>query len=182
MNYVMPVSATSYNGAPINEDADAPAVAFSRLGQAEVAYRQPAGRGSPLPGPRIYLNVLSDGEAASGAQFAGASVADNTVARGKNASVGRPTLDVNERLGMRLLYDSNGTPRVIEGTGLGLSGQPRSARRSSAPRSRRRANSRLPARSGRKEAASRPGRARTVAACQGSPFARTTPEAASRPA
>jgi hypothetical protein len=122
VNYVMPVTATSYNGAPINEDADAPAVGLSRLGQAEVAYRQPAGRGSPLPGPRIFLNVLSDGEARSGAEFAGASIADNNVPGGKNATVGRPAIDVDERLSMRLLYDSNGTPRVVEGSDLGLVG------------------------------------------------------------
>jgi hypothetical protein len=120
VNYVMPVSATSYNGAPITEDAEAPAAAFSRLGQADVAYRQPAGRGSPLPGPRIYLNELSDGEASSGAEFAGAVIADNAVAGGKNASVGRPSIDVNERQELRLLYDDNGTPRVLEGTGAGV--------------------------------------------------------------
>ena len=40
LDYVMPVSATSFDGAPIEEDAEAPSVAFSRLGQAEVAYRQ----------------------------------------------------------------------------------------------------------------------------------------------
>jgi hypothetical protein len=122
VNYVMPVSAAGYNGAAINEDADAPSVAFSRLGQAEVAYRQPAGPGSPLPGPRIFLNVLSDGEAKSGGEFAGASIADNAVAGGKNASVGRPTIDVDERQNMRLLYDDNGVPRVIEGTDLGIVG------------------------------------------------------------
>jgi hypothetical protein len=121
-NYVMPVSATAYKGAAINEDADAPSVAFSRLGQAEVAYRQPAGPGSPLPGPRIYLNVLSDGEAQSGGEFAGASIADSAVAGGKNAVVGRPTIDIDERQDMRLLYDSNGVPRVIEGTDLGIVG------------------------------------------------------------
>ena len=30
LNYVMPVSATSFGGAPLNEDAEAPAVAFTR--------------------------------------------------------------------------------------------------------------------------------------------------------
>ena len=43
IDYVMPVSAETYDGAPITDDADAPSVAFSRLGQAEVAYRQAAG-------------------------------------------------------------------------------------------------------------------------------------------
>lgn len=114
LNYVMPVSATSYNGAPIGNDADAPSVAISKLGQAEVAYRQPYATGSPLPGPRIFLNTLSDGESESGAEFLGATIADANVAGGKLASVGRPSVDVDERRETRLLYDSDGQPRVIE--------------------------------------------------------------------
>ena len=73
LDYVMPVSAETYNGAPITTDADAPSVAVSRLGQAEVAYRQNVGPGSPLPGPRIFLNILPNGESSSGAEFQGAS-------------------------------------------------------------------------------------------------------------
>ncbi len=122
LDYVLPVTATSYNGASINTDADAPTVALSRLGQAEVAYRQSAGQGSPLPGPRIFLNTLPDGESASGSEFVGASIPDPEVAGGANAVVGRPGIDIDEKQDMRLLYDSNGTPRVIDGTDRGLSG------------------------------------------------------------
>ncbi len=122
LDYVLPVTASSYNGAPISDDADAPSVAFSRLGQAEVAYRQPAGPGSPMPGPRIFLNILPDGESASGAQFQGASVVDSNVSGGKAASVGPPSIDIDEKQDMRLLYDANGTPRVIEGNDRGLAG------------------------------------------------------------
>jgi hypothetical protein len=122
LDFVLPVTATSYGGAPISDDADAPSVAFSRLGQAEVAYRQPAGPGSPLPGPRIFLNILPDGESASGAEFQGASVVDPSLSGGKGASVGPPSIDIDERQSMRLLYDSNGAPRVIEGNDRGLSG------------------------------------------------------------
>ena len=122
LNYVMPVTATSFGGAPITDDAEAPSVAFSRLGQAEVAYRQPAGAGSPLPGPRIYLNVLSDGESSSGQEFQGASIVDNEVSGGKGATVGTPSIDIDEQRQMRLLYDSNGTPRLVEGNGEGLTG------------------------------------------------------------
>jgi hypothetical protein len=122
VNYVLPVTATSYNGSAISDDADAPSVAFSRLGQAEVAYRQAAGSGSPLPGPRIFLNTLPDGESANGTEFQGASVLDTEVAGGKAASIGRPSIDIDEQQDMRLVYDSNGTPRVIEGNDLGLSG------------------------------------------------------------
>ena len=36
--------------------------------------------------------------------------------------VGPPSIDVDEKRDVRLLYDSNGTPRVIEGNDLGLTG------------------------------------------------------------
>jgi hypothetical protein len=120
LDYVLPVSATTFGSSPIEQDADAPAVSISRLGQAEVAYRQVAGAGSPLPGPRIFLNTLPDGESLSGAEFEGASVVDNEVAGGQAASVGPPSIDSDEKQDLRLLYDANGTPRVIEGTDRGL--------------------------------------------------------------
>ncbi len=120
LDYVMPVSAETFNGAPIPDDADAPSVAVSRLGQADVAYRQDAGPGSPLPGPRIFLNTLPDGESESGAEFVGASIADNAVAGGAGAAVGPPSIDIDEKQDLRLLYDANGTPRVIEGDDHGL--------------------------------------------------------------
>ncbi len=122
LNYVMPVSAETYNGTPITDDADAPSVAFSRLGQAEVAYRQAAGPSSPLPGPRIFLNILPDGESASGGEFQGAAIADADVSGGKSATVGPPTIDIDEKRSVRVLYDDNGTPRVIEGNDKGLTG------------------------------------------------------------
>jgi hypothetical protein len=124
LNYVLPVSATSLAGAPIGVDADAPSLAFSFLGQAEVAYRQAAAPGSPLPGPRIFLNTLPDGESAkaSGTEFLGASVADSAVSGGVGATIGPPSVDSDRRGDIRLLYDSDGTPRVVEGNDLGLSG------------------------------------------------------------
>jgi hypothetical protein len=120
LDYVMPVSAESYNGVPIEQDAEAPSVAVSWLGQADVAYRQSVGPGSPLPGPRIFLNILPNGESSSGAEFQGASIADNAVTGGQSASVGPPSVDIDEKEDLRLLYDSNGTPRVIEGDDKGL--------------------------------------------------------------
>jgi len=122
IDYVLPVSAESFGGAPINDDADAPSVAFSKLGQAEVAYRQVAGPGSPLPGPRIFLNTLPDGESADGSKFAGAGVLDAAVTGGRAAAIGPPDIDIDEKQNVRVLYDSNGTPRVVQGTNRGLSG------------------------------------------------------------
>ena len=141
----MPVTPTSYNGAPITNDADAPSVAISKLGQAELAYRQPYATGSPLPGPRIFLNTLPDGESESGAQFLGAAVADPGVGGGRLASIGRPSVDVDERRETRVLYDSNGQPRVVERDRQGSAQRSRaSARRSRARCSAPRPNWRRP--------------------------------------
>ena len=122
LDYVMPVSAETFNGAPITDDADAPSVAVTWLGQADVAYRQAAGPSSPLPGPRVFLNILPNGESKNGGEFEGAIVADNEVPGGKSAQVGPPSVDIDEKEGMRLLYDADGTPRVIEGNDKGLTG------------------------------------------------------------
>lgn len=115
IDYVMPISASSFDGAPLPDDADAPSVAFSRLGQAVVAYRQATGPGSPLPGPRIFVNTVPDGESESGAEPTGAVLADAAVSGGEGAVVGPPSVDIDEKRGVRLMYDSNGTPRVVEG-------------------------------------------------------------------
>lgn len=124
LNYALAVSATSLAGAPLEGESDAPSLAFSRLGQAEVAYRQAATAGSPLPGPRIFLNVLPDGESAkaSGTEFLGATVADSFVPGGSAATIGPPSIDIDEKREIRLLYDSDGTPRIVQGDGQGVSG------------------------------------------------------------
>ncbi len=123
LDFVLPVSAQTFgpSSTPITQDADAPAVAISLLGQAEVAYRQPYGPGSPLPGPRIFLNTLPDGESADGSKFEGAKVVDES-AGPPGSTVGPPSIDVDSKQDLRLLYDSNGTPRVIRGDDLGLAG------------------------------------------------------------
>jgi hypothetical protein len=122
LNYVLPVSAATIGGSPIGIDADAPAVAVSRLGMAEVAYRQAGGPGSPLPGPRIFLNRLPDGESSDGSQFAGASIADASAPAVPGTVVGPPSIDIDDKQDLRLLYDANGEPRVVEGNDLGLTG------------------------------------------------------------
>ena len=120
LDYVLPVSATTFNSAPIVSDADAPSVAISTLGQAIVAYRQSSGPGLPQGGSRILLNTLPDGEAQSGAEFLGASLADPLLGAGASTSVGPPSIDLDERRETRLLYDAGGVPRVIEGNDQGL--------------------------------------------------------------
>ena len=68
LDYVMPVTATSYNGRADRQRR-------GRAGRRDLASsdrpRSPTARrtaaGSPLPGPRIFLNILPDGESENGA-------------------------------------------------------------------------------------------------------------------
>lgn len=120
IGYAMPVSATSYHGAPLNGDDDAPSVAYNRLSQAIVAYRQTVGPGSPLEGPRIFTNTLADGEGTvSGVEFEGAQLADNNVSGGYGATVGVPSVDIDENNEYRVFYDANGVPRQFFGFEFG---------------------------------------------------------------
>ena len=82
-----------------------------------------SGPGSPLPGPRIFLNTLPDGESESGAEFLGASIVDTEVPGGTGGD-GRAAEHRHRRKprNLRLLYDANGMPRVVEGNDQGLSG------------------------------------------------------------
>ncbi len=120
LDYVMPVSAAKFNGREIVQDAEAPSVAITELGQAVVAYRQGVGPGSPLPGPRIFLATLPDGESKSGAEFEGATLADTEVAGAGAATVGPPSIDIDEHRETRLLYDASGTPRLVGGNDQGI--------------------------------------------------------------
>ena len=56
---------------PIGDDADAPSVAISSLGEARSPTARRVRPGSPLPGPRIFLNILPDGESESGVAVQG---------------------------------------------------------------------------------------------------------------
>jgi hypothetical protein len=52
--------------------------------------------------------------------FTGARVADTDVPGGAAAKIGPPSVDVDEQRELRLVYDDNGSPRVIEGNDKGL--------------------------------------------------------------
>ncbi len=120
LDYVLPVSATSFDGSPVDTEADAPSVTMSLLGQAEVAYRQAGGPGSPLPGSRIFINTLPDGESENGSVFTGAKLADAGVPAGSGTEIGPPSIDMDEQREVRLLYDDDGAPHVVDGTDKGL--------------------------------------------------------------
>ena len=82
--------------------------------------RPTASRAAParrFPGRGSSSTSCRTANRPSGAEFARRQRRRRTVAGGRRAVVGPPSIDIDEQQGMRLLYDANGTPRVIEGDG-----------------------------------------------------------------
>jgi len=125
VEYAMPVSTTTFGGREITSDADGISLAYTRLGQGMVAYRQQPD-GTAIPGPRVFIATLPDGEAGgskgpgSGKAFEEAKLADNEFNGGPEAIVGVPSIDLDENNEYRVAYDANGTVRQIEGYELGV--------------------------------------------------------------
>ena len=106
---VLEVSPESVNGQPIQAEADAPAIAVSKFGEAEVAYRLAGGSGSPYGTPRILLNNLPSETDPAGAAFKGALVV------GGGATVGPPSVSIDERGDFQLSYTSAGVTQSLSG-------------------------------------------------------------------
>ncbi len=115
------VSANTANGQPITVDADAPALAVSRYGEARIAYRLPGGPGSPYGSARMFVNSLPpdtapDGNALTGPQaLAGAS------------TLGPPSVAIEPSGGsggFRAAYTAEGASRLVLGNDYSGNGAP----------------------------------------------------------
>jgi PKD domain len=114
---VLAVSPTTIDGKPVDVDADAPAVALSPYGQAEVAFRLAGGTGSPLGSPAIMLNTLPMPVTEVVSSFTGPTVLDSA------AGIGPPSVAVESHNKYRVAYTAAGAARLVSGTENG-SGSP----------------------------------------------------------
>jgi hypothetical protein len=114
---VLAVSPTTIAGKPVDVDADAPAVALSPYGQAEVAFRLTGGVGSPLGSPSVLLNTLPMPVTEEVSSFTGPTVLDST------ATLGPPSIAVESHNKYRLAYTAAGATRLLSGNENGA-GQP----------------------------------------------------------
>jgi hypothetical protein len=109
-NVVLDVSATSVEGQPVGAEADAPAIAVSRFGEAKIAYRLAGGAGSPYGGPRILLNTLPPETDPSGAKLQGVKV----LAAG--STLGPPSIAIGSKGEVRAAYASGGQAQLESGS------------------------------------------------------------------
>ncbi len=86
----LPVSPSSWEGAPVRGPADAFALDVSGFGQAAVALRQQPGQSGKLTAPRVFVNEMPDAFAAGAAAFKGARLVDG----GNVGGLGAPSIGV----------------------------------------------------------------------------------------
>ncbi len=113
---IMPVSSATVGGAatgaPITTDADAPAIAFSQFSQAEVAYRQDGGAGTPFPTSQLFVtSIASSLDLTGGTSFA------TPVDLEGSATLGAASAGIDDDGDVRLAYGSGGHVRIARGTG-----------------------------------------------------------------
>lgn len=106
---VLDVSPSSAQGAPIDAEADAPAIAVGTFGEAKIAYRLAGGAGSPYGSARILLNTLPAETDPNGAKLQGATVL------GGATTLGPPSVAIDSKGNFRAAYDANGTAQQVGG-------------------------------------------------------------------
>ena len=103
------VSPESAKGTSITAEADAPALAVSKYGEARIAYRLAGGAGSPYGAAQIFLDGLPSEVDTKGAKLRGAA----PVAAG--ATLGPPSISIDENGDYRLAYKAGAITRLVSG-------------------------------------------------------------------
>ena len=107
LDYVLPVSATTYDRACRSATTPMRRASPSHgTGQAEVAYRQTAAPGRRCPGPGSSSTRSPTASPPKARSSPERVVADEAVSGGAAASVGPPSVDIDAHDDTRLLYDA----------------------------------------------------------------------------
>ncbi len=105
------VSPETINGQPVTVDADAPAVAISDYAEAKFAFRLQGGAGSPLVTPHVLVNtLLSEFETSNG------NVTGPAVSIGGGATIGPPSVSIDDNGGFNAGFTINGQTEIVTGT------------------------------------------------------------------
>jgi len=103
------VSPESAGGRAISAEADAPALAVNRFGEARIAYRLAGGAGSPYGAAQIFLDSLPSEVDTKGAKLQGARPAASA------PTLDPPSVAIDEAGNYRLSYASAGQTRLVKG-------------------------------------------------------------------
>jgi hypothetical protein len=112
------VSLESANGKPITAEADAPAIAVGKFGEARIAYRLAGSGGSPYGSAQILLDELPSEVDIKGAKLQGA------IPVAAAPTLGPPSIAIDEVGQYRLTYTAAGATRVLSGDDFRASSAP----------------------------------------------------------
>jgi hypothetical protein len=108
---VLQASPETIGGRPVTSDADAPAIAVSRFGEARIAFRIRGAPGSAVPTTQLYVNAIASEVAPHGSQFEGAVPVPGAVQGG----LGPPSAAIEGTGGFRLAWTQGETVQGIDG-------------------------------------------------------------------
>ncbi len=103
------VSTESAKGQPIGAEADAPAIAVNKFGEARIAYRLAGGAGSPYGAAQIFLDLLPSEVDPDGAKLQGAAPV------GSAPTMGPPSVAIDSEGDYRLTYTAQGAVQLVTG-------------------------------------------------------------------
>ncbi len=103
------VSSESAGGQPIAAEADAPAIAVNKFGEARIAYRLAGGAGSPYGASQIFLDLLPGEVDTDGAKLQG------SVPVAGAPTLGPPSVAIDNEGGYRLTYTAGGATQLVTG-------------------------------------------------------------------
>jgi hypothetical protein len=114
---ILRASPSTYNGQPVNGDADAFSLAGTDNGGALIAYRQQAPAAQLAAGPREFENELFPASAPQSGQFVGARVIDQSA-----VDIGSPAAAMNDLASFGAAYTKNSAMQFASGNSSGLHG------------------------------------------------------------
>lgn len=112
LGLALQASPTTYDGQPLNAEADAFALSVSRFGDAMVVSRVDGTPGTPLAGPRLFSNTLPESAYYTAGQFTGPVLLDGSATA---SGLGAPSVAVDDQGEYRIAFTSAGMASTLVG-------------------------------------------------------------------
>ncbi|HTA15847.1 MAG TPA: PKD domain-containing protein [Solirubrobacteraceae bacterium] len=109
---VLQASPEQIEGRPVSTDADAPAISVNAFGEARIAYRIQGSPGSAVSSPEVFVNSLPSSIDPHGYALTGSKVVTSAV----RATLGLPSVSIDEEGNYRLAWTQEGSARELSGS------------------------------------------------------------------
>jgi hypothetical protein len=108
---VLQASPETIAGRPVTSDADAPAIAVNRFGEARIAFRIRGAPGSAVPTTQLYVNAIAGEVVPHGSQLEGATPVPGAV----QGNLGPPSAAIDGEGDFHLAWTQGGAVQALAG-------------------------------------------------------------------